>query len=118
MFEHASERLLSRRKFAIRMAGFFAAAVFVDFLAVAIGATGFRVLERVAWLDAIVNAALVITGNGPIVHPTTTGGKWFLVIDAMIGATVYVLVVAVLLTPIVHRIMHSLHAKPPDENLP
>jgi hypothetical protein len=115
MFERAHEPLLSKARFALRMARFLAAAAVIDCLAVAFGAVGYRSLEGLDWLDAMVNAAMVMTGNGPISELRTAGGKLFAAVDALVGEAVYVVVAGVLLTPVAHRLMHAFHAKTPQQ---
>ncbi len=97
------------------MAKFLAAALAIDCLAVALGAVGYRTLEGLSWLDSLVNSAMVITGNGPLNELKTPAGRLFAAFDALIGAAVYIIVVAVLLSPLVHRLMHSFHLKTPAE---
>ena len=46
-------------------------------IAVAVRAIGYHLFEGLGWLDAILNAALVMTGNGPIDRPSTREGKLF-----------------------------------------
>ena len=116
MFERPLEPLLSRPRFAWRMAKFLAAAAVIECLAVALGAVGYRSLEGLSWLDAVVNAAMVMTGNGPMNELKTSGGTLFAAVDALIDKAVYVLVVAVLLTPVVHRLLHSFHRKTPKQD--
>ena len=116
MFERSHEQLLSRPRFALRMVKFLAAAAVIECLAVALGAVGYRSLEGLGWLDAVANAAMVMTGNGPMNELKTPGGTLFAAVDALIGKAVYVLVVAVLLTPVVHRLPHSFYRKTSEHN--
>lgn len=109
MFEDPNHPILSRRQFATRMAVFAAAAVVVDGLVLALGAIGYRFLEGLNWLDATVNSALVMTGNGPAHQPHTTGGKLFTIVDSLLGVMLFAAVIGVLLTPIFHRMLHSFH---------
>lgn len=115
MFERSHQRLLSRPRFALRMSVCFAIALAIVCLTVLLGAIGYRRLEGLSWTDAVVNAAMIITGNGPINELETTDGRLFAAVDALVGEGVYVIVVAVLLAPIVHRALHSFHVEIPDE---
>ena len=72
----------------------------IDRLAVAAGAVGYRSLEGLSWLDAMVNAAMIMTGNDPMNALKAPGGRLFAAADALIGEAVYVLVVTVRLTPV------------------
>lgn len=114
MLERHYQPLLSRRQFSLRMLAFFAVAVAIDSTALAVSALGFHFLEGFTWVDSVVNAAMIMTGNGPIVELTTTGGKLFAAVDALLGEALYVVVVAVLLAPIFHRLMHTFHLEPKE----
>ncbi len=110
MFEGADRPLLSRRRFAARMAAFSFAALIVDGVALAAGAAGYHFVEGRDWLDASLNAALVMTGNGALYPPRTAGGKLFTICDALGGVIVFAAVIGVLLVPVFHRMLHGLHS--------
>ncbi|HUI07344.1 MAG TPA: two pore domain potassium channel family protein [Verrucomicrobiae bacterium] len=114
MFEQHHQPLLSRSRFARRMAGFLIAAVTLDAVAVGTGALGYHYLEGLSWLDACLEGALIITGNGPIAELRTPGGKVFAILDAVVGGIVFVAVVGVLLTPVFHRVLHAFHLEVKD----
>ena len=111
MFEEAHRPLLSPRQFAIRMALFVIVAVCVDGVGLAVGAIGYHFLEGLEWLDASLNAALVMTGNGPIHPPHTAAGKLFSISYAMLGVILFAAVIGVLLTPVFHRMLHGFHRR-------
>lgn len=114
MFERPSQPLLPRRAFLRRMTGFLAAAVIVDVLAVFLGALGYHLIEGMPWLDAALNSASIITGNGPVQAVQTTAGKWFEMADVLLGVVVFVAVAGTLLTPVLHRLLHAFHLPTPD----
>lgn len=88
----------------------------LDTLVVSLGALGFRLVNHLPWVDAIVDAAMVVTGNGPR-HPTgTLAGKWFLVAYSLVGCTAFVVVIALILAPAIHRLAHSFHLRGPDSS--
>jgi Ion channel len=111
MFEGPARPLLSRHQFAVRMGAFTLAAIAVDGLALAVGAIGYHYLEGVDWLDAGLDAALVMTGNGPIHHPQTPAGKLFTILDALLGVILFAAVIGVLLIPVLHRMLHAFHRR-------
>jgi hypothetical protein len=115
MFERRHEPLLSRSYFALRVVGFFVAAMLLDCLVVALGAVGYRCFEGMSWVDAAIDSAMVITGNGPIVELKTSGGRIFAALDALAGAGMYVIVAGVLLMPIFHRLLHYFHMDIPQK---
>lgn len=57
-----------------------------------IGMTGYRFLEQLDWLDAFLNASMILGGMGPMTNPQTAG--------VMIG---------VLFAPVLHRARHLFH---------
>lgn len=115
MFEQHPEPLLSRSRFALRMLKFLFVGGAADALIVCFGAIGFRLTEGFAWQDAFVDAAMVVTGNGPR-HPIDTcAGKLFLSLYALAGGTIYIIVVAIVLAPALHRLLHALHVGEPED---
>jgi uncharacterized membrane protein len=109
MFEESHRPLLSPSRFAVRMMGFMIVAVCVDGVGLAIGAIGYHFLEWLEWLDASLNAALVMTGNEPIHAPHIAAGKLFSISYAMMGVILFAAVIGVLLTPVFHRMLHGFH---------
>src|SRR5664279_2885945 len=107
MLERDHPHIMSRRRFAARMTSFVLTAVFVDGVALALGAIGYHELDGLDWIDASLNAALVMTGNGPVHAPRTPGSKLFIVVYALLGVILFAAVIGVLLTPVLHRMLHG-----------
>jgi hypothetical protein len=107
MVELAHSHLLSRRRFAARMISIVLTTVFVDEVALAFGAIGYHTLDGLNWLDASLDAALVMAGNGPVHVPRTSGSKLFTVVYALLGVILFAAVIGVLLTPVLHRMLHG-----------
>ncbi len=114
-FEKRHQPLLSWHRFGLRMLQFLAAALALDALAVALGAVGYHHFERLGWTDATLNAAMVITGNGPIQPMHSVNGKLFEIAYALVGGIVFVVVVSVILAPVFHRVLHGFNIYVPDE---
>lgn len=108
MFNDPHKYRSSRLRFIYRMAIFLAVAVCVDGIALAAGAIGFHFLEGLDWLDASLNASLVMTGNGPVDRPHTVGGKLFVILYAILGVILFAAVIGAFLTPVFQRILHGL----------
>ena len=115
MFERSNEPLISRRRFAFRVAVSLAIAFAIDAIALAIGTVGYHSLAGIGWLDACVDAAMVITGNGLVTHPATAAGKLFSIADALFGVMAFITVTGVVLAPVFHRLLHSFHLEVRDE---
>ena len=74
-----------------------------------IGAVGYRGFEHMSWIDAMLNAAMILGGMGPVNALQTDGGKIFASLYALFSGVVFLLSVGVLLAPLVHRLMHQFH---------
>ena len=75
----------------------------------ALGVLGYHFLARLTWLDALVNASMILTGMGPVDQMTTVGAKLFASFYALFSGVAFLTIVAVLLAPAVHRFLHRFH---------
>ena len=114
-FEKRHQPLLPWHRFGLRMLSFLGAALLLDALAVVLGAVGYHHFERLNWVDATLNAAMVITGNGPLQPMHSLYGKIFEMAYAMVGDIIFVVVVSVILAPVFHRVLHAFSIYVPDE---
>src|SRR5678815_1503803 len=108
-YEHHRQRPISRRRFARRLLSHFAAAAFVVAVSLAIGMAGYVYFEQLSWLDAFLNAAMLLGGMGPVDDPRTSGGKLFAGSYALFAGLIFLVVAGIMLGPVVHRIMHRFH---------
>jgi len=74
-----------------------------------IGILGYHAIGGLGWIDAIVNAAMILGGMGPVDGLTTTGGKLFAAAYALFAGIVFLIVVGVLFVPAIHRFLHRFH---------
>lgn len=109
MYEHRTEPLLSRRAFLARLALHGTAALALVFGSLALGAVGYHVTEGLGWLDAFLNAAMILTGMGPVSQLHTVSGKLFATGYALFSGVAFLAVAGLLVAPIGHRILHTLH---------
>lgn len=80
----------------------------------AVGMTGYVMLEGMAPLDAFLNAAMILSGMGPVATMQTDGGKVFAGLYALYSGIVIIAVAGVILSPIGHRMLHTFHAVDDD----
>ena len=76
----------------------------------AVGMLGYRWLEGMAWIDAYLNAAMLLGGMGPVppeLH--TKAGKLVAGVFAMYAGMVVIAAASIILAPIFHRFVHRLH---------
>ena len=86
-----------------------AAAFALLLLSLAIGMAGYEYFEQLAWRDAFLNAAMLLGGMGPVDAPQTNGGKVFAGLYALYAGLVFLVVAALVIAPVVHRVMHKFH---------
>jgi hypothetical protein len=109
MYEHRTQPLLSRRAFLARLALHGAAALLLIFGSLALGAVGYHATEGLSWLDAVLNAAMILTGMGPVNQLHTVSGKLFATGYALFSGVAFLAIAGLLVAPVGHRILHSLH---------
>ena len=77
MFEHRKQPLLPRRVFYGRLARGAGVGAAIILVSLGLGMAGYHFLERMPWLDAFVNAAMILSGMGPVNPLQTSAGKFF-----------------------------------------
>ena len=73
------------------------------------GMLGYAHFEGMSWLDAFLNASMILSGMGPADQLKTSAGKLFAGGYALYSGLVIVLASGIVLAPIVHRILHRFH---------
>ena len=86
-----------------------AAALAFVALSLLIGIAGYHYLEQLPWLDAFLDASMILGGMGPVRPPVTPGGKLFAGLYALYSGLVFLVTAGVLLAPVLHRAMHKFH---------
>lgn len=109
-FEHRGEPLLPWRIFLLRRVGrtLFAGGVVIS-LSLGLGMAGYRLTEGMDWLDAFLNASMILGGMGPVDTLHTATGKLFAGFYALYSGLVLVFTAGLLLAPFVHRLLHRFH---------
>lgn len=78
-------------------------------LALFIGMCGYHFFEHMAWIDAFLNAAMILSGMGPVVILSTTGGKLFAGLYALFSGLTFIILIGILLSPSIHLIIRKIH---------
>ena len=109
MYESRRQAPLSLRRFTRRLAlhALFAASLLAGSLA--FGVIGYHMFEDLPWLDALLNAAMLLGGMGPVDAPLTPAGKVFASVYALYCGLVFIAMAALLFTPVMHRMLHHFH---------
>jgi len=113
-FEHRAQPVIPAHQFLIRLAHSGIIAVVLIAVSLAVGMFGYHVLERLSWVDAFLNASMLLGGMGPVNTPMTFGGKLFAGLYALYCGLAVIVVAGVILAPIAHRILHTFHMESRD----
>lgn len=74
-----------------------------------IGMLGYHHYEKLSWLDSYLNAAMILSGMGPIWNPVTPAGKFFAGTYALFSGIVFLIIMAIIFGPIIHRFLRKIH---------
>lgn len=79
------------------------------------GMAGYHYFEGLPWLDAFSNAAMILSGMGPLAPPHTPGGKVFAGLYALYSGLAVVLITGITFAPLVHAFLYRLHLETKDD---
>lgn len=78
-------------------------------IALSIGMMGYHVYEHMSWIDAFLNASMILSGMGPAATLTTTAGKLFAGFYALFSGLAFIAIVVIMLSPAIHKFFRKLH---------
>jgi hypothetical protein len=111
-YERMSQPMLPRRRFLRRLAVSVAIGLALIAISLVVGMAGYHWLVGMDWIDAYENAAMILSGMGPVGTPESWGGKLFAGTYALYSGIAVLATTAVMFAPVVHRFLHYLHADP------
>ena len=109
MYEPRTQPLLTRARFVRRVLSHAAVALLLLLVSLLIGMAGYAGFEHLPWRDAFLNAAMLLGGMGPVDPPRSDAGKLFAGLYALYAGLVFLVVVGLVFTPVLHRLMHKFH---------
>jgi hypothetical protein len=113
MYEQRTHRLLAWPHFLRRAGRHLLWAILILLCAAGIGTVGYHTAGRLNWIDAFLNAAMILSGMGPVDRMETTTAKLFAALYALFSGLVFIGVIGVVVAPWVHRFFHWLHMDGP-----
>ena len=108
-FERRHERLIPVRLFVRRISRAVLLWLALTMAGLGIGMIGYAASEGMSGVDAFVNAAMILSGMGPVTELKTAGGKLFAGFYAIFSGLFVVIATGFVLAPILHRVLHSFH---------
>lgn len=113
-YEKRHHRLAPLHVFYRRLAANAGFALALIAVSLACGMAGYAYFEGLGLIDAFLNAAMILSGMGPVAQMQTSGGKIFAGVYAIYSGIVIIATTGVVLAPLVHRMLHRFHLS--DEN--
>jgi hypothetical protein len=114
MYEHRHHPLLAWPRFLRRAIRHVLVAVIILSCVDGAGTVGYHAVGDLGWVDAFLNASMILSGMGPVDRMQTNAAKLFAAFYALFSGLVFIGVVGVVLAPWVHRIFHWLHLARPS----
>lgn len=109
MYEPFSKPLISRAAFIRRLLWHTLVALTILGMSLAVGMIGYAALAHLSWIDAFLNASMILGGMGPVDVLTTDAAKIFAGLYALFSGLIILAAAGIVVTPVIHRLMHSLH---------
>jgi len=116
MFERKGQPVLPLKLFYRRLAANAALATAIVGGTLGLGVGGYHFLGGLPWIDALVNASMLLGGMGPVDPVRATGGKLFVSFYALFCGLVLIAATAILFAPFFHRFLHRFHMDMDDED--
>lgn len=116
MFEHRSNPLLPRRQFYERLIRCIIISLGLIIAVLGAGMIGYHILEKMSWVDAFANAAMILAGMGPLGNLNTDAGKIFAGCYALFCGLAFVTSIGIVFTPLFHRFLHKFHLETTEHN--
>lgn len=111
MYESRHHKILPLNQFVNRVIAHLLLGFSIIFVFLGIGMWGYHHFENLTWIDAYENAAMILSGMGPVDPVNTTSGKIFAGTYALLSGIVFLVVIAILIAPLVHRFFHKFMIK-------
>jgi len=76
-----------------------------------IGTLGYRYTGGFSWMDSYLNAAMILTGMGPVHDPESDVGKLFSGMFALYSGIIFLSAIAIFVFPILQRVCGNFDTK-------
>jgi len=115
LFEKKNQPVLSHKLFLKRVRRSIAIGIAITLVSLGLGMIGYRYFEAETWIDAYLNAAMILSGMGEVNPLQTSSGKIFAGTYALFSGIVFLVVMAVVFSPVLHRFLHVFHFQEDDQ---
>lgn len=82
--------------------------------ALVLGILGYHFIAGFNWVDALLNASMILAGMGPVGVLNSDAAKVFASAYALFSGLVFITATGILLAPIFHHVLHRFHIEQRD----
>lgn len=108
-FEHHHQPIAPRHVFLRRLVRFIGYALIFLSVSLSLGVLGYHYICGLSWVDAILDASMILAGMGPVSAIPNDAGKYFASAYALFSGVAFLGTFSIIIAPVLHRIMHQLH---------
>ena len=109
VFEKKTDQLISINAFYKRQILFFCYAFSLLIFSLTIGVLGYKYIAHLNWIDALLNASMLLGGMGPVDPLNSDAAKLFASFYAIYSGLIAIASFSLLAAPLFHRIFHHFH---------
>jgi hypothetical protein len=113
-FERRGDDLAPLSIFIRRMLGSTGLALGLIVISLSVGIACYHFLAGLNFIDSLLEASMILGGMGPVNELHSNGAKIFASIYALYSGLLVLALMGIVLSPIVHRIMHKFHVDEED----
>jgi hypothetical protein len=114
MYEHRKQPLLPRGMFLRRLAKNAGFGLGLIGASLVVGVLGYHLLGDLSWTDSFLNAAMILSGMGPVDLLHSRAAKIFSGCYALYSGIALISTAAVIFAPVLHRMLHRFHLAKDD----
>jgi len=108
---HHNESHKHARRFHSRLLRSFSFGILAISIALGAGMLGYHHFEGMPWVDSFANASMILSGMGPLGTLNTEGGKLFAGFYALFSGLFFILIIALIFSPFIHRFFSKIHTE-------
>ncbi len=75
------------------------------------GILGYHFIAGLRWVDALLDAAMILAGMGPVSPLPSDAAKVFAATYALFSGLILISATGIVLSPIFHRVLHRFHVE-------
>ncbi len=109
MYESRQDPLISRKAFTWRILRHLLVVMLLMAVSLLLGMLGYWYFEGHSWSLAFMHTSFLLFGFGHLTQPQSVSGQIFLGLYGFYASLFFIVITAILLTPIAHRLLHSFH---------